>query len=200
MNSDLHELNSLIEADVDSFARFREESIYGLEASRVGTRGGKISVRGEFSGWSIDSIMLDKLMEFKGKGDPSFIKTGPKLYRITVRNKRPPIYIGMTRGRVRDRINDHLRGHLTRTGRSRKYPKGSKSLRDFIRQHGVNLNAYRIRIGYINDESGFVSQKLLHIYELYLQLKEMNTKFNKQHKLFNPRIFTFDDFEDMRSI
>jgi hypothetical protein len=152
----------------------------------------KVTLPGSFSGWS-RSVPLAALLRMKQANQTGgmFFTGSYRLYRIAWKNKRRPLYIGMAgRGGVYRRVCAHYFGSSRQPicPTTRGY---SKALHRLI--GGKSPDQIRVHVGWIKGvPQRLMDMKLLHAYELYLQHRE-------RPLVYNPNIWTFDDFEELRA-
>lgn len=140
--------------------------VEGMEAPL--TPAGPLPPRGSFSGWS-PSVTGADVLAGKLPDGYSPAKKERRLYRIQIKGQPKPFYIGMVGdGNVRRRLQDHIR----------KYPELKTP------------SQIQVRVGRVRFPSAPVDMKLLHFYELYLQMTE-------RPKIYSKNTWTFDDFEEM---
>jgi hypothetical protein len=138
---------------------------------------------GKFSGWG-PSIPLATVVAARG---------GPlnddvhRLYRLSRRGQRRPLYIGMTKIGIARRLRAHLRG----AGSARL----RRVLQDLVAQHGMPwvMNNVKVRTAHIVGMGQRVDMNLLHQYELNLQRTERPVAWD-------PNDWSFDDFEDVEEM
>ena len=144
--------------------------VEGMEAPL--TPAGPLPPRGSFSGWSPPVTGADVLAGKLPNGY-SPAKKERRLYRIQLLGQPKAFYIGMVGdGNVRRRLRDHIR----------KYPALKAT-------YDTDPKQIQVRVGRVLFPRA-VDMKLLHFYELYLQMRE-------RPMIYDPNTWTFEDFEEM---
>lgn len=182
--------------------------LYGFDEAQdfAGNWPVRLTLPGRFSGWSRQAISLRNLLNIqRNRGlkarlssDPryaGYFRKVPQLYRIVAPvyradiGRRVPatIDVGMTGVGVGKRIADKWRGRDI-----------SKSLRSVLRRLKVDPGQVRVSIGSVDGvKRSNLTPDLVHEYELELRRRGMNTNWHKQMGLYDPRIRTFEEFEEV---
>lgn len=197
-------LDHLVEETLEG--RFRGWGGWRPEASGPSgglTPKGPLVLPGRFSGWS-RSKTLAQLIRLKtaGRSDPEFFGGRYRLYRLARTGLPRPLYIGMVKeGGVFRRVCRHYFGTSTNAScpvppsdrrRNRGYSKAAHA-----KLLGLPRESIEVRVGRIEGIPALrmdrhYGLKLLHAYELWLQMRE-------KPQVYRPSVYTFDDFEELRN-